>query len=119
MLAPHFPPTVELLEVLGSRALPAKANRDKYKWFYLLEAYQVWPESKFAALGAFIFLQFISSAIVAPEIVDVTVPRDDSGVIRRGLMVIAKGKLLVLGMRSGSIVTSTFTPKSSIPAHPI
>ncbi|KAG2156346.1 hypothetical protein DEU56DRAFT_231415 [Suillus clintonianus] len=52
--------------------------------------YQVWPESKFAALGAFIFLRFISPAIVAPEIVDVTVPRDDGGVIRRGLMVIAK-----------------------------
>ncbi|KAI6130277.1 hypothetical protein EDD16DRAFT_1541379 [Pisolithus croceorrhizus] len=51
--------------------------------------YQVWPESKFAALGAFIFLRFISPAIVAPEIVDVEVPKDD-GVIRRGLMVIAK-----------------------------
>ncbi|KAG1876130.1 hypothetical protein C8R48DRAFT_830907 [Suillus tomentosus] len=52
--------------------------------------YQVWPESKFAALGAFIFLRFISPAIVAPEIVGVLVPRDDGGVIRRGLMVIAK-----------------------------
>ncbi|KAH7887502.1 hypothetical protein F5I97DRAFT_2056906 [Phlebopus sp. FC_14] len=51
--------------------------------------YQVWPESKFAALGAFIFLRFISPAIVTPEIVDVEVPKDD-GVIRRGLMVIAK-----------------------------
>ncbi|KAG6336483.1 hypothetical protein ID866_2597 [Astraeus odoratus] len=51
--------------------------------------YQVWPESKFAALGAFIFLRFISPAIVAPEIVDVELPKDD-GVIRRGLMVIAK-----------------------------
>ncbi|KAI6152285.1 hypothetical protein BKA82DRAFT_4387651 [Pisolithus tinctorius] len=51
--------------------------------------YQVWPESKFAALGAFIFLRFISPAIVAPEIVDVEVPKDDA-VIRRGLMVIAK-----------------------------
>ncbi|KAL4081516.1 hypothetical protein V8B97DRAFT_1923406 [Scleroderma yunnanense] len=51
--------------------------------------YRVWPESKFAALGAFIFLRFISPAIVAPEIVDVEVPKDD-GVIRRGLMVIAK-----------------------------
>jgi hypothetical protein len=71
-----------------------------------LFSYQVWPESKFAALGAFIFLRsvfhlskpnganilcsFISPAIVAPEIVDVAVPRDDGGVIRRGLMVIAK-----------------------------
>ena len=33
---------------------------------------------------------FISPAIVAPEIVDVAVPKDDGGVIRRGLMVIAK-----------------------------
>ena len=32
---------------------------------------------------------FISPAIVAPEIVDVEVPKDD-GVIRRGLMIIAK-----------------------------
>lgn len=34
-------------------------------------------------------LSFISPAIVAPEIVDVEVPKDD-GVIRRGLMIIAK-----------------------------
>ena len=33
---------------------------------------------------------FISPAIVAPEVVDVVVPKDDGGVIRRGLMVIAK-----------------------------
>ena len=33
--------------------------------------------------------RFISPAIVAPEIVDVEVPKDDA-VIRRGLMVIAK-----------------------------
>ncbi|EGO02251.1 hypothetical protein SERLA73DRAFT_166724 [Serpula lacrymans var. lacrymans S7.3] len=52
---------------------------------------QVWPDAKFAALGAFIFLRFISPAIVAPEIVDVEVPKGDAGmVIRRGLMVIAK-----------------------------
>lgn len=66
---------------------------------------EVWPEAKFAAVGAFIFLRsvrvtyhearsddhsrFISPAIVAPEIVDVEVPKDD-GVIRRGLMVVAK-----------------------------
>ncbi|KDQ64130.1 hypothetical protein JAAARDRAFT_118551 [Jaapia argillacea MUCL 33604] len=52
--------------------------------------HEVWPEAKFAALGAFIFLRFISPAIVAPDIVDVEVPKDDGGVIRRGLMVIAK-----------------------------
>ncbi|THH13571.1 hypothetical protein EW146_g6666 [Bondarzewia mesenterica] len=51
---------------------------------------KVWPEAKFAALGAFIFLRFISPAVVAPEIVDVEIPKDDGGVIRRGLMIIAK-----------------------------
>lgn len=49
----------------------------------------VWPESKFAATGAFIFLRFISPAVVSPETVDVEVP-DDNITIRRGLMVVAK-----------------------------
>ncbi|EIW76207.1 hypothetical protein CONPUDRAFT_64047 [Coniophora puteana RWD-64-598 SS2] len=57
---------------------------------YLSIRYQIWPEAKFAALGAFLFLRFISPAIVSPETVDVEVPNDDGGVIRRGLMVIAK-----------------------------
>ncbi|KIJ07028.1 hypothetical protein PAXINDRAFT_19772 [Paxillus involutus ATCC 200175] len=46
--------------------------------------HQVWPESKFAALGASIFLCFISHVIFAPEVVD------DDSVIRRGLLVVAK-----------------------------
>ncbi|KAF8638594.1 hypothetical protein AX17_002135 [Amanita inopinata Kibby_2008] len=51
----------------------------------------IWPESKFPALGAFIFLRFISPAVVTPEIVDVELPKDENViVIRRGLMVIAK-----------------------------
>jgi hypothetical protein len=33
---------------------------------------------------------FISPAIVSPEVVDVEIPRDDGGRMRRGLMVIAK-----------------------------
>ncbi|KAI0089247.1 hypothetical protein BDY19DRAFT_1089227 [Irpex rosettiformis] len=49
---------------------------------------QVWPEAKFSALGAFIFLRFISPAIVNPSLVDVEAPTDP--VIRRGLMNIAK-----------------------------
>ncbi|KAL1741753.1 hypothetical protein HDZ31DRAFT_84616 [Schizophyllum fasciatum] len=49
----------------------------------------VWPEAKFAALGAFVFLRFISPAIVSPEIVDVEIPKDHAN-IRRGLMVVAK-----------------------------
>ncbi|KAJ7034157.1 hypothetical protein C8F04DRAFT_582650 [Mycena alexandri] len=55
---------------------------------------RVWPEAKFSAMGAFIFLRFISPAIVAPETIDVELPkelsREDQMVIRRGLMVIAK-----------------------------
>ncbi|KAJ6460124.1 hypothetical protein C8R47DRAFT_1161242 [Mycena vitilis] len=55
---------------------------------------RVWPEAKFSAMGAFIFLRFISPAIVAPETIDVELPKDLSReehmVIRRGLMVIAK-----------------------------
>ncbi|KAJ3551785.1 hypothetical protein NM688_g4509 [Phlebia brevispora] len=49
---------------------------------------EVWPEAKFSALGAFIFLRFISPAIVNPALVDVDAPVDP--VIRRGLMNIAK-----------------------------
>ncbi|KAJ7668141.1 hypothetical protein B0H17DRAFT_990194 [Mycena rosella] len=55
---------------------------------------RVWPEAKFSAMGAFIFLRFISPAIVAPETIDIELPKDLSReehmVIRRGLMVIAK-----------------------------
>ncbi|EKM59988.1 uncharacterized protein PHACADRAFT_115378 [Phanerochaete carnosa HHB-10118-sp] len=49
---------------------------------------KVWPEAKFQTLGAFIFLRFISPAIVNPGVVDVEVPPDP--VLRRGLMNIAK-----------------------------
>ncbi|TRM67484.1 hypothetical protein BD626DRAFT_544948 [Schizophyllum amplum] len=49
----------------------------------------IWPEAKFAALGAFVFLRFISPAIVSPEVVDVEIPKDHTN-IRRGLMVVAK-----------------------------
>ncbi|KAI0686496.1 hypothetical protein BC835DRAFT_1523052 [Cytidiella melzeri] len=49
---------------------------------------EVWPEAKFSALGAFIFLRFISPAIVNPSLVDVEAPTDP--VMRRGLMNIAK-----------------------------
>ncbi|KAF8450670.1 hypothetical protein L210DRAFT_3520995 [Boletus edulis BED1] len=77
------------LEIIGS-SVPALPPMFREVCAHLAKAvYQVWPESKFAALGAFIFLRFISPAVVAPEIVDVEVPKDD-GVIRRGLMIIAK-----------------------------
>ncbi|KAF9527976.1 hypothetical protein CPB83DRAFT_363170 [Crepidotus variabilis] len=52
---------------------------------------EVWPDSKYAAMGAFIFLRFISPAVVAPETIDIEVPKNENhSVLRRGLMVIAK-----------------------------
>ncbi|KAF7293602.1 Ras-GAP domain-containing protein [Mycena indigotica] len=36
----------------------------------------VWPDCKFSPMGAFIFLRFISPAIVAPETIDVEIPKD-------------------------------------------
>ncbi|TFK46902.1 hypothetical protein OE88DRAFT_1666689 [Heliocybe sulcata] len=51
---------------------------------------EVWPEAKFKALGSFIFLRFLSPAVVSPETVDVELPKENEIVIRRGLMVIAK-----------------------------
>ncbi|KAJ7055100.1 hypothetical protein C8F01DRAFT_470816 [Mycena amicta] len=54
----------------------------------------VWPDCKFSAMGAFIFLRFISPAIVAPETIDVEIPKDltkeEQMSIRRGLMIITK-----------------------------
>ncbi|KAF7302288.1 Ras-GAP domain-containing protein [Mycena indigotica] len=54
----------------------------------------VWPDCKFSAMGAFIFLRFISPAIVAPETIDVEIPKDltreEQLSIRRGLMIITK-----------------------------
>lgn len=49
---------------------------------------RVWPEAKFAALGAFMFLRFISPAVVSPGTVDVEVPPDPN--IRHGLLMMAK-----------------------------
>ncbi|KAF5371189.1 hypothetical protein D9758_004214 [Tetrapyrgos nigripes] len=49
--------------------------------------YQRWPDAKFAALGAFVFLRFISPAVVAPETIDLESPNDS---LRRGLTLIAK-----------------------------
>ncbi|VDB87041.1 unnamed protein product [Peniophora sp. CBMAI 1063] len=49
-----------------------------------------WPEAKFAALGAFIFLRFISPAVVSPAVVDVELPKENAETIRKGLMIVAK-----------------------------
>ncbi|KAJ7302887.1 hypothetical protein DFH08DRAFT_70201 [Mycena albidolilacea] len=55
---------------------------------------RAWPEARFTAMSAFIFYRFISPAIVAPETIDVELPKEltkeEHLAIRRGLIVIAK-----------------------------
>ncbi|TFK24729.1 hypothetical protein FA15DRAFT_406917 [Coprinopsis marcescibilis] len=52
---------------------------------------ELWPDARFSALGAFIFLRFISPAIVTPELIDVELPREaDEMALRKGLMHVAK-----------------------------
>ncbi|KIK64870.1 hypothetical protein GYMLUDRAFT_83217 [Collybiopsis luxurians FD-317 M1] len=47
-----------------------------------------WPDARFVALGSFVFLRFISPAIVAPETINLDPPGDTR--LRRGLTLIAK-----------------------------
>ncbi|OBZ70421.1 Neurofibromin [Grifola frondosa] len=76
------------LEIIGS-SVPAIPSIIREICSHIAKAVNgVWPEAKFAALGAFIFLRFISPAVVSPETVDVEVPADL--IARRGLMTIAK-----------------------------
>ncbi|KAG6857003.1 hypothetical protein H0H87_011097 [Tephrocybe sp. NHM501043] len=67
---------------------------------------KVWPEAKYAATGAFMFLRsvypsyrstaiktlvrFISPAVVSPETIDIEPPKEFTVGMRRGLMVITK-----------------------------
>ncbi|TBU46391.1 hypothetical protein BD309DRAFT_622853 [Dichomitus squalens] len=81
--------TGKFLEIISS-SIPALPSIIREICAHIAKAVnEVWPEAKFAALGAFIFLRFISPAIVTPETVDVAIPNNDP-TIRRGLMVIAK-----------------------------
>ncbi|OJT09503.1 Neurofibromin [Trametes pubescens] len=80
--------TQKFLEIISS-SIPALPSIIREICAHIAKSVnEVWPEAKFAALGAFIFLRFISPAIVTPETVDVPVPYDAT--VRRGLMVIAK-----------------------------
>ncbi|KAI8982739.1 hypothetical protein BD414DRAFT_515918 [Trametes punicea] len=80
--------TGKFLEIISS-SIPALPSIIREICAHIAKSVnEVWPEAKFAALGAFIFLRFISPAIVTPETVDVPVPNDPT--VRRGLMVIAK-----------------------------
>ncbi|KAG9015978.1 Ras GTPase activating protein ira2 [Tulasnella sp. 427] len=49
----------------------------------------IWPESKYAAVGGFIFLRFICPTIVSPASVDIEMPQDNAS-IQRGLVLITK-----------------------------
>jgi hypothetical protein len=51
---------------------------------------EVWPDAKFPALGAFMFLRFISPTVVSPESIDIELPKENESTMRRGLMVVAK-----------------------------
>ncbi|KAI0371618.1 hypothetical protein BV20DRAFT_1017123 [Pilatotrama ljubarskyi] len=80
--------TAKFLEIISS-SIPALPSIIREICAHIAKSVnEVWPEAKFAALGAFIFLRFISPAIVTPETVDVPIPHDPT--VRRGLMVIAK-----------------------------
>ncbi|KAI1796034.1 hypothetical protein LXA43DRAFT_649826 [Ganoderma leucocontextum] len=80
--------TGKFLEIISS-SIPALPSIIREICAHIAKAVnEVWPEAKFAALGAFIFLRFISPAIVTPETVDVAIPPDPT--VRRELMVIAK-----------------------------
>ncbi|KAL7282669.1 hypothetical protein ACG7TL_004142 [Trametes sanguinea] len=78
---------------------------------------EVWPKAKFAALGAFIFLRFISPAIVTPETVDVPVPNDMA--VRRALMVIAKivqnlANNLLFGKEAHMVILNDFLKENIV-----
>ncbi|KAH8096624.1 hypothetical protein BXZ70DRAFT_945419 [Cristinia sonorae] len=76
------------LELITS-SVPAFPSMFRELCAYIVKVVnEVWPHSKFAALGAFIFLRFISPAIVSPSDIDLETPKDPT--IRRGLMTIAK-----------------------------
>jgi hypothetical protein len=51
---------------------------------------EIWPDAKFPALGAFMFLRFISPAVVHPESIDIEVAKENESTMKKGLLVIAK-----------------------------
>ncbi|GLB34218.1 putative GTPase-activator protein for Ras-like GTPases [Lyophyllum shimeji] len=50
----------------------------------------VWPDAKFAATGAFIFLRFINPTVATPEKVDLELPKETRATMHKGLMIITK-----------------------------
>jgi hypothetical protein len=72
----------------------------------LVSRQKIWPDARFAALGAFVFLRyvhmetpqmilmihhrFISPVVVSPSEIDVEIPQTNPVVLRQGLKTIAK-----------------------------
>ncbi|KAJ4479043.1 hypothetical protein J3R30DRAFT_2708420 [Lentinula aciculospora] len=75
------------LEIIGSSTSALPSMFREICVHIAATVYERWPDAKFAALGAFVFLRFISPAVVAPETIDLD-PPDDA--LRRGLTLIAK-----------------------------
>ncbi|GAW06426.1 ras gtpase activator [Lentinula edodes] len=75
------------LEIIGSSTSALPSMFREICVHIAATVYERWPDAKFAALGAFVFLRFISPAVVAPETIDLDPPGD---ALRRGLTLIAK-----------------------------
>lgn len=74
-----------------SSSLPALPSMFHELCAHIYKAVQkIWPNARFAALGAFVFLRFISPVIVSPSEIDIELPQDNPVVLRQGLMMIAK-----------------------------
>ncbi|KAH9030143.1 hypothetical protein EDB85DRAFT_1456161 [Lactarius pseudohatsudake] len=74
-----------------SSSLPALPSMFHELCAHIYEAVQkIWPNARYAALGAFVFLRFISPVIVSPSEIDIEIPQDNPVVLRQGLMMIAK-----------------------------
>ncbi|KXN87068.1 Neurofibromin [Leucoagaricus sp. SymC.cos] len=58
--------------------------------YILHRVVEIWPMAKFLVMGAFIFLRFITPAIVSPEMVDIKLPIENGMMIHQGLMLIGK-----------------------------
>ncbi|KAI0265102.1 hypothetical protein BC834DRAFT_880157 [Gloeopeniophorella convolvens] len=78
-----------LLAIMSS-SLPALPPMFHELCTHIYESVQrIWPNARYAALGSFVFLRFISPAIVSPSEIDIELPADNA-TIRSGLMTIAK-----------------------------
>ncbi|KAH9981838.1 hypothetical protein BJV74DRAFT_778311 [Russula compacta] len=82
--------TTRFLEIVSS-SLPRLPSMFHELCAHIYRAVQkIWPDARFAALGAFVFLRFISPVVVSPSEIDVEIPQSNPVVLRQGLKIIAK-----------------------------